>query len=132
MAISQRNPLPACHALLGAAWCKIESRDIAEAFGLAMTAKNIAIEAGNFHYQASADVICARIALIQNNLQDAESFAQDAIKFGKKAKSSVENDGHAIMTEIALAQRDGDKALKYLNIGYNRDIRLEEDVQLQQ
>jgi len=123
MAITQRNPLPACHALLGAACCKIDSRDISEAYGLAITAKNIAVEADSSHYRASADVICARIALIQNNLNDAESFAQYAIENGKKAKSRVEDDGQAIMAEIALAQRDGDKALKYLNIGYKRDIK---------
>ncbi len=123
IAIAQRNPLPACHALLGAAWCKLDSRNPAAAYGLAVTSQTIAEEAGDLHYRASALVVCARVALIQRNLKEAETCALSAVEDGKNAKSLVRYDGQALLVEIALADGDADKALRHLNSVYRRDLQ---------
>jgi len=123
VALSQQKPLPACHALLGAAWCKLDDGDPAAALGLATTSRTLAEEAGDLHYRASALIICAKVALIDRNLKEAESCALAAVEDGKKAKSLVRYDGQALLVEIALTNGDPDSALRHLNSVYRRDLK---------
>lgn len=122
-ALALKEFLPASHALLGAAWCKLESEGPAAALALATNARTIAEETGSLHYRASALVICAKVALIQRDLNEAERCALAAVDDGKKADSLVRYDGQALLVEIALARGEPESALGHLNTVYRRDLR---------
>lgn len=91
-ALSWRNLKAACHALAGLAWCALVDRDPSVALALATTCKDVATQAGNLHYRASALIICARVALIRRDLEEAESCALEAAADGKKDDSVVRYD----------------------------------------
>jgi tetratricopeptide (TPR) repeat protein len=124
LALAQRKPKAVCHALLGLAWCSLNERKPAEAYGLATGCLAIAQEAESLHYRASANMVRGRVALIQRNLDEAESCALSAVEDGKAGQTHVENDAVLLLVEIALAKGDAEEALHRLNSVYRRELKV--------
>lgn len=123
LAISQKNLKAACHALLGLAWCSLNEKNISEAFGLANRCLAIAEEAESRHYQASANMVLGRVALIQRNIEEAECRALTVVEDGKADKSTVQYDAVLLLVEIALAKGNADEASLHLNSVYRRELK---------
>ncbi len=123
LALAQRKPKAACHALLGLAWCALVDADSSTAFGLAINCLAIAEEAGSLHYKASANIIRARVALTQRNFEDAQLYSLNAVADGKTGKSIVQYDATLLLVEISLAKGDPKTALKHLDSVYRKELK---------
>ncbi len=123
LALTQRKPKAACHALLGLAWCALNGRDSTSALGLATNCLSIAEEAGSLHYRASANIVRARVALIQRNHVEAQSYALSAAEDGQNAESVVRHEATLLLVEICLAKGDPQEALCHLDSVYRKELK---------
>jgi tetratricopeptide (TPR) repeat protein len=122
-ALSCGNDRAACHALAGLGWCALIEKDFASAYAHATTCRDLATRVNSFHYRASALIICARVALIQRNLEEAQSFAIAAIEDGKNAASVVQHDAILLLVEVALAKGDLKEALRQLDSVSRKEVK---------